>query len=88
MCTESHFGRVGWDLKVGCDRGAELKSLSHLIQECPIFYERRPKFFRFLSERIPGRTPEQVDLGDLIFTPDPEVVRELGRFLCSGDIII
>ena len=88
VCTGTHFGRMGWDLKVGCDCGAELKSLSHLIQECPIFSERRPRFFRFLSERFPSRPPERVDLGDLVFPPDPEAVRELRRFLCSGDIII
>ena len=86
VCTGSHFGRMGWDLDVGC--GAALKSLSHLIRECPIFSERRPGFFRFLSERFPDRPPEQVDLDNLIFPLDPEAVGELGRFLCFADMII
>ena len=88
MCTGSHFGRIGWDLDVGCGCGAALKSLPHLIHDCPIFSERRPRFFRFLAERFPGRPPEQVDLDDLIFSPDPEAVGELGRFLCSPEMII
>ena len=78
----------GLNLDVGCGCGAALKSLSHLIRECPIFSDRRPRFFRFLSERFPGRPPEQVDLGELIFPPDPEAVGELRRFFCSADMII
>ena len=88
VCTGSHFVRMGWDLDVGCECGAALKSLPHLIRECSILSERRPRFFRFLSERFPGRPPEQVDLDDLIFPPDPEAVGELGRFLCPADMII
>ena len=88
VCTGSHFGRMGWDLDVGCGCGAALKSLPHLIRECPIFSERRPRFFRFLSERFPGRPPEQADLDDLILPPDPEAVGGLGRFLCSAEMII
>ena len=88
ICTGSHFIRMGWDLDVGCSCGAELKSLAHLISECPILSEGRPRFFRFLAERFPGRPPEQTDLGDLIFEPDPEAVGELGRFLHFGDLVI
>ena len=75
-------------MDVGCGCSAMLKSLAHLIGECPILLEGRPRFFRFLAERFLGRPPEQVDLGDLIFDPDPEAVRELGRFLRSGDLVI
>ena len=74
ICTSSHFIRMGWDLEVGCSCGAELGSLANLIGECPILSEGRPRFFRFLAERFPGRPPEQTDLGDLIFEPDPEDV--------------
>ena len=88
MCTGTHFGRMGWDLDVGCGCGAALRSLSHLVCDYPILSERRPRFFRFLSERFPGRPPERVNLDDLIFPPDPEAVGELGRFLCSADLII
>ena len=88
VCTGSHYRRMGWDLDVGCGCGAALKSLSHLIRECPIFSDRRPRFFRFLSESFPGRPPEQVDLSDLIFPPDPEAVGELGRFFCSAGMTI
>ena len=88
MCTRSHFGRMGWDLEVGCDCGAELKNLSHFIQECPILSERRPRFFWFLFERFPGRPSEKVEFGDIVFSPDPEAVGKLGRFLCSGDMIV
>ena len=88
ICTGSHFIRMGWDLDVGCSCGAELKSLAHLISECPLLSEGRPRFFRFLAERFPGRPPEQADLGDLIFEPDPEAVGELGRFLRFGDLVI
>ena len=35
-----------------------------------------------------GAFPGQVDLGDLIFLPDPKNVGELGKFLCSPDMII
>ena len=31
VCTGSHFGRMGWDLDVGCGSGTALKILSHLI---------------------------------------------------------
>ena len=86
--TGSHFIRMGWDLDPRCDCGAELKSLAHLINECPILSEGRPGFFHFLAERFPGRPPEQTDLGDLIFDPDPVAVRELGRFVRSGDLVI
>ena len=86
--TGTHFARMGWDMDVGCGCGAELKSLAHLTSECPILSEGRPRFFRFLAERFPGRPPEQVDLGDLIFAPNPEAVGELERFLQSGDLII
>ena len=79
---------MGWDIDVGCGCGAVLKSLAGLIGECPILSESRPRFFRFLAERFPGKPPEQVDLGDLIFDPDPEAVGELGRFLRSGDLVI
>ena len=60
----------------------------HLISECPILSEGRPRFFRFLAERFPGRLPERVDMGDLIFYLDPEAVGELGRFFRSGDLVI
>ena len=88
VCTGSHFGRMGWDLHVGCGCGAALKSLPHLIRDCPIFSERRPRFFRFLAQRLPGMSPEQVDQDDLNFPPDPEAVGELGRFLCTPEMII
>ena len=88
ICTVSYFIRMGLDLDAGCSCGAELKSLAHLINECPILSEGRPRFFRFLAECFPGRPPEQTDLGDLIFEPDPEAVGELGRFLRSGDLVI
>ena len=79
---------MGWDVDTSCDCGAELMSLAHLISECPILSEGRPRFFRFLAERFPGRPPERVDLGDLIFDPDAEAVEELGRFFRSGDLVI
>ena len=75
-------------MDVGCGCGVELKSLAHLIGECPILSENRPRFFRFLAERFPGRPPECVDLGDLFFDPDPEAVWELGSFFRSGDLVI
>ena len=88
ICSSTHFARMGWDIDVGCSCGAVLKSLAHLVGECPILSEGRPRSFRFLAKRFPGRPPEQVDLGDLIFDPDPEAVGELGRFLRSGDLVI
>ena len=70
ICTGSHFSKMGWDLDVGCGCGAEMKDLAHLINECPILSEGRPRLFRFLAVRFPGGPPEHTDLGNLIFPPD------------------
>ena len=86
ICTGTHFARMGWDMDIGCGYGAELKSLAHLVGECPILSEGRPRFFRFLAKRFPGRPPERVDLGDLFFDPDPEAVWEIFSIWRSGHI--
>ena len=79
---------MGWDLDVRCNCGAELKDLKHLFNSCPFLSEGRPQFFRFLAARFPDRSPEQVNLADLIFDPDTETVGELGRLLRSNGLII
>ena len=86
--TGTHLGRMEWDLNMGCGCVAGLKDLAHVINECPILSQNRPRFLRFLAERFPERLPEQTNLGNLIFAPDPGAVGELGIFLRSSDLII
>ena len=44
-CIGTQYRRMGWDLDVRCGCGAELKDLTHLVNEFMILSEARTRFF-------------------------------------------
>ena len=64
-----------------------LRDLPHIFNNCPVWSGGGPEFFSFLANRFPEYSPEQVDLNDLVFDPDPKL-KEVGRFSKSGNMFI
>lgn len=79
---------MGWTLPVDCECGAELKSLDHLLKDCPRLSPGRPQFFSYLVSKITNFNLKNFNLDNLIFDPDISTVIEIGKFFIKGNTII
>lgn len=79
-----HFARMSWPLPSGCEWGAKLPDLNHLLCFCPQLLSGRPTFFSILSTRLADFNPELIDLHPLIFNPGRETVVDVGRLFERG----
>lgn len=55
--------------------------------DCHVLSEGPPVFFGFLILSVPRCSPERVELNDLLFDPDENMITEMGGFFKSGNII-
>lgn len=88
ICVGEHFSKMGWNISPLCKCGEGISSLAHYFNECSLFLSKRPRFRKFIRDRLRKDYFGINDWQDLIFQTDFEFVIEIGEFFAIEDLIV
>lgn len=86
--TTDHFDRMKWTIPRDCWCGGPERSFYHIINECSLFSNARPRFFSHINSIAPITRGIVSSLDGLVFNPTVENIREIELFFNSPNVKI
>ncbi|XP_043467569.1 uncharacterized protein LOC122501872 [Leptopilina heterotoma] len=85
ICTAEHFEKMKWNLPMECNCGEAQKTLTHLLNDCPLLSPGRPEFFSYLNSLSGILTTPLANLDNFIFQPTKELAAAIHKFFNQQD---